>query len=264
MHLSKFGITSSRSDPGPVASAAQQRFGELGTPKAPAAIGAAIAQLAIAREYARDLGCDRWQFAIEISHLTDLGVTHSDLRWLLEKGYVIHAREVTELGDPVRKFSSYSNTAFFSDTRFLLTDAGLSVADGDDSVPMLLRFPQCYAPAEAAAANRPRWDADDGTLYFGQRIVKRFKRPAPNQAIILATFEEESWPGRIDDPLSPARGIDAKRRLHDTIKWLNRNVEWPLMHFSGDGTGEGVRWHRFDSGAQPVTPETRNQLRAAA
>ena len=66
---------------------------------------------------------------------------------------------------------------------------------------------------------------------------------------ILAAFEEEGWPSRIDDPLPPQPEQDSKRRLSDTIKCLNRKQASPLIHFRGDGTGEGVVWDtiRLDS-----------------
>jgi hypothetical protein len=77
---------------------------------------------------------------------------------------------------------------------------------------------------------------------LGERIVKEFKLPALNQETVLTAFQEEGWPPCIDDPLPPAAGIDPKRRLHDTIKNLNRNQKHYLVRFMGNGTGQGVRW----------------------
>ena len=77
---------------------------------------------------------------------------------------------------------------------------------------------------------------------LGGVIVKQFKVPAPNQEVILAAFEEESWPVRIDDPLPVHPCIAAKRRLHETITSLNRNQRLRVINFSGDGSGQGVRW----------------------
>jgi hypothetical protein len=62
------------------------------------------------------------------------------------------------------------------------------------------------------------------------------------QEAILMAFEEEKWPPRIDDPLPGNADLLPKRRLHDTIKSLNRNQKNCLVRFMGDGTGEGVRW----------------------
>lgn len=88
----------------------------------------------------------------------------------------------------------------------------------------------------------PSWDADRHELMIGNTIVKRFRWPAANQESVLSAFEEEGWPSKIDDPLSPNSDSDPKRRLADTIKCLNRNQTTRLIRFRGDGTGEGVLW----------------------
>jgi hypothetical protein len=98
-------------------------------------------------------------------------------------------------------------------------------------------------------AHKPHWDPDLQELRYNGLLVKHFKVPAPNQEMILAAFEEEGWPPRIDDPLPPQFQLDCKRRLHDTINSLNRNHKSSGIRFMGDGTGEGVRWTRIDRGA---------------
>jgi hypothetical protein len=95
-------------------------------------------------------------------------------------------------------------------------------------------------------------------LRVGEVVVKQFKVPAANQERILAAFEEDGWPIRIDDPLPPAVEQDPKRRLHDTINSLNRNQKRPLIRFIGDGSGQGIRWQlvctpEADSDAAPST-----------
>jgi hypothetical protein len=79
-------------------------------------------------------------------------------------------------------------------------------------------------------------------LRVGAVVVKRFRVPAASQEAILAAFEEESWPPRIDDPLPPRNDLSPKRRLQETIKSLNRNQSHPLIRFSGDGNAQGVLW----------------------
>ena len=151
----------------------------------PLSIGKAIAELAEAHDYARDALRDPWQFAVEISRLAGLGLTHSDLRWLLEKGYAVHAREVTQPGDRNRKFALGANTTFAPDSRFILTDAGLFLAGGNRPEPTLIRLtpkPSSMPAARAAsgASDRPHWNSNTGVLYFGDRIVKRYPRcPEP-------------------------------------------------------------------------------------
>ena len=73
-------------------------------------------------------------------------------------------------------------------------------------------------------------------------IVKRFKWQAVNQELVLGAFQEDGWPAVIDDPLPPKPEQDSKRRLHDTIKALNRNQLHKAIRFHGNGTGEGIRW----------------------
>ena len=235
----------------------------------PLSIGKAIAELAEAHDYARDALRDPWQFAVEISRLAGLGLTHSDLRWLVEKGYAVHAREVTQPGDRNRKFALGANTTFAPDSRFILTDAGLFLAGGNRPEPTLIRLtpkPSSMPAARAAsgASDRPHWNSNTGVLYFGDRIVKRYPRAARNQEIVLAAFEEEGWPNRIDDPLPPSRGVDPMRRLHDTIKWLNRDHEAQVLAFNGDGTGEGVRWKSVVSRELRVSSNSRAMARCAA
>ena len=88
----------------------------------------------------------------------------------------------------------------------------------------------------------PRWDGSRHELRWGRSLVKVFKSPSSNQETMLMAFEEEGWPPRIDDPLSPHPHVDPKQRLHDAIKGLNRNQKNRLIRFMGDGTGEGIRW----------------------
>jgi hypothetical protein len=91
-------------------------------------------------------------------------------------------------------------------------------------------------------STRPKWDAAQKRLTVGSQVVKLYRWPAINQETILAVFEEDGWPNRIDDPLSVVANLDPKRRLHDTIKCLNRGQEILTIRFRGDGTGAGVKW----------------------
>jgi hypothetical protein len=92
----------------------------------------------------------------------------------------------------------------------------------------------------------PRWDPKARQLWLSTRLLKTFRQPAPNQTLILDVFQEEEWTiYQIDDPLSRGAGeveTDARRRLHETIKNLNRGLPPGTIRFHGDGTGQGVRW----------------------
>ncbi|MGD0897241.1 MAG: hypothetical protein ABR915_05350 [Thermoguttaceae bacterium] len=200
----------------------------------------ALAQLAKARGYAQEFQCESWEFAVEIDRLLALGVTTSDLRWLIKKGYIEHAREITQFGDTVRRFQPARSLAFSRKTCFFLAEAGVALLKANAglngySAPLAAGVP---GPKEPPA---PRWDHDNRILYVDVRIVKEFRVRSPNQESVLSVFEEEGWPRFIDDPLSPS-DQHPKHRLRDTIKGLNANQKNRLIRFRGDGTGERVRW----------------------
>jgi len=98
---------------------------------------------------------------------------------------------------------------------------------------------------------RPVWDRDRRELRFGDTVVKRFKWPAGNQESVLNAFEDQGWPTNISDPLDVDPKICPKRRLHDTLKCLNRKQLCGTIKFRGDGTGKGVRLEiNLDDGTQ--------------
>jgi hypothetical protein len=208
----------------------------------PARIRPALAVLLEARMYAVQTGSNEWEFAVELEQLTDLGLTRNDFRWLVRKGFVEHQRDVTLDGDDGRAFRPNGDLSFPAGTCFILTRAGATIAANG------------HVPAPAAAAVKhpnngsavpallPDWDAEARVLRLGDKTVKRFKWQAVNQEIVLSSFQEEGWPTRIDDPLPPQPDQSSKRRLSDTIKCLNHKQSNRLIHFRGDGTGEGIIW----------------------
>jgi hypothetical protein len=211
----------------------------------------ALAALLEASDYAADTNCDRWDFAVPIRGLRKLGLSEADLRWLVRKGYVEHAREVTVPGDDGREFRPTGNLTFTRRTCFVLTETGMANARAESERPAVATPPgdgRGIARKKGETAPKPTicWDAESRKLHVNGCLVKRFKWPALNQEIVLNAFQEEGWPERIDDPLPPQPGQDSKRRLSDTIKCLNRKQTNPLIHFHGDGTGEGVFWELVD------------------
>jgi len=214
---------------------------------------AGLRQLLQSWHYAEDVGADVWQFAVDLAELKSLGLTSSDLRWLILKGYADHARETTLAGDAERSFRPTPSVAFSKRTCFVITAAGIEASrelSTAAEVSSLLtsghegsrRANVDEVRPAAVRRTAPHWDADLQELRVNGVIIKQFKLPAPNQEMILAAFQEEAWPARIDDPLPPHPDQDPKRRLHDTIVSLNRNHKSRLIRFMGDGSGQGVRW----------------------
>lgn len=203
-----------------------------------------------ALEYAEDTSSDLWDFAVSIQEFQELGLSDQDLRWLVRKGYVEHAREVTKPGDEGRRFQPFGELIFCQETCFVLTQDGIAAAHSLSSAEHANSINGVSPPGNGAVASAPdqvpRWDPVLRELYWECKIVKRYKWQAVNQEVVLTAFEEEGWPLVIDDPLPPKPNLDSKRRLHDTIKALNRNQENPIVRFHGDGTGEGIRWELTD------------------
>jgi hypothetical protein len=215
----------------------------------------ALALLARSNRYAAGATDLAWQFAVEIEELLALGVSRSELRWLVLNGYAEHARDATRQSDRARRFLPGQNTRFARQTCFILTAAGVDLAG---------RLGPSLRSAAAPAGNRrpeslPRWDAVQRALRVDGQVVKQFRLPAANQERVLVTFQEEGWPPRISDPLPPRQDIDPKVRLRDTVKFLNANQQNSLLRFHGDGTGEGVLWERVEPAADvaPARPRPR-------
>ena len=184
---------------------------------------------------ARDLGCDLWEFAVEIDTLRGQGMTNNQLRWLLRKGYITQAVERTKAEARQRSFQHLTSPRLREGASIVLTGAGVAFAGSEQlQLPGVNLIPSGLA--------KPAWDDTLRELRFGEVLVKRFKQPASNQELILGAFQEEGWPPLIDDPLPPAAGQDGKRRLHSTIANLNRRQENPLIHFHGGGNGKSICW----------------------
>jgi hypothetical protein len=110
----------------------------------------------------------------------------------------------------------------------------------------------------------PHWDHNSRVLSLGSSLVKRYRMRADNQVTVLAAFEEEGWPRRIDDPLRPRGDLDPKYRLHFTIECLNQGQQPHVIRFSGDGTGEGVCWELREAVSRaPAAAELLKRRRAA-
>jgi hypothetical protein len=214
-------------------------------------IGQALSLLLQGCRYAEATGRSIWDYAVEIQDLKNLGLTSNDLRWMVCQDWVEHGGEVSLFGEVARGFEPECPLSFSPRSCFVLKDKGLvqaaRLSAGDVSCRMseLESASKVAAGLEFSTVNevaRPQWDFERHRLYVGGVLVKEFKLPCPNQGTVLMAFEEEKWPARIDDPLPPNGDTDARTRLSSTIKSLNKYQRRRLIHFMGDGTGEGVMW----------------------
>ena len=98
---------------------------------------------------------------------------------------------------------------------------------------------------------KPEWNAERRELRYDGRLVKRFVTASPCQIKILEAFEEEGWPGVIDDPLSPEGERLPPDRLRATIYQLNQHQENELIRFRGNGTGKAIVWEPAGGSGAP-------------
>jgi hypothetical protein len=207
-------------------------------------------------EYARELDSDIWEFAVKGDALCLAGLSDIDLRWLIARGYVDCSLKASASGCQ-EQFPDKNRPWEVTNACFILTKSGAALAlevlshglhPGSSLPSENAKMGQDLEPfhdtvyLSLVAVQKPTWDRDRKELRLGARVIKQFRWAAVNQETILMAFEEEGWPARIDDPLPRKLNQDPKNRLHDTIKCLNRNHKERVIHFNGDGTGEGIRW----------------------
>ncbi len=113
-----------------------------------------------------------------------------------------------------------------------------SPATGDTPAPARA-VPQSETPDSGAGidgAVTPRWDKELGKLFVGEQVVLCFqKKRAPDQELVLHSFQELKWAQRIDDPLDTGK-------LHFVLHRLNVKLRGSGLSFHTDGKGKGICW----------------------
>jgi hypothetical protein len=105
----------------------QRRFVKLPGQQMATPLQRAIVLLAEAHDYACDLQCNGWEFAVEIDALADIGSSVDDLRWFVNSGYAKHKQEITQPSDARRKFRATETLQFTRRTCFVVTEKGLQL-----------------------------------------------------------------------------------------------------------------------------------------
>ncbi|MBI2824771.1 MAG: hypothetical protein HYX69_08800 [Planctomycetia bacterium] len=216
----------------------------------PSRVDSALRLLLESHDYADDLGQGTWDFAVELASLRQLGITNSDVRWLVGKGLVQHARESAPCEDGPRRFLTCERLILDHEACFVLSPTGLEfarrfahrppppVATSMGAAARLLR----PAPRSQNGKHAPKWDRDRAELRVGNLVVRQYKVPSADQEIILAAFEEEHWPRRVDNPLPVQADPSPLRRLQDAVEALNGRQKHPLLQFLAEEDAAGVRW----------------------
>jgi len=200
----------------------------------------ALRQLLKAHDTARQLNLPRWEFAVEIDALAKAGSDHNDLRALICQGLVEHGLELPARPAKRRYFRRISGLRLTTKSCFVLSDRGVAVSSHSSGEPLALAA-NGFSTDPPARSLIPVWDAARRELRLGQVVLKRFRQPAKNQEAILAAFQEDGWPIRIDSPIRNGNDANAPERVHNAVKRLNRQIR-RFIRFESDGNGEGVMW----------------------
>lgn len=241
-------------------------------------IRAALLALGAAFDHARTERASVWDFALEVDALRRLKLSSGDLRWLLTRGWIEHAIEVTPPDTSHRVFRPARKPSVIKRSCFVLSPIGAALAEGmraSDSEDLLsepAQIVQTDAQCDAAtlmlpiatqvakilpqltnghaATMAPRWDRNRRELRVGAQLVRRFTIPRPLVESILTAFEEEHWPRCIAAPLN-GRAIE---RMDAVVQELNRGQRSPLVRFVGDERGHAVSWEFFAEPARLEPP----------
>jgi hypothetical protein len=211
-------------------------------PELTPAVRTALVLLLQAHDTAASFGQDKWDFALEIQALKEAGLNHNDLRFLICQGIAEHLVERTQSGSKHRAFRLPRGLRLACRSCFTLAAEALPVARQNVTYDGRGQLNACHLSKDLCHAGlSPFWDSDRRELRLGDSVVKRFRQPAKNQETILAAFQEDGWPPRIDNPLAGHGGAGAQDRLHDAVRKLNHQAS-RVLRFLCDGNGEGVIW----------------------
>ncbi len=228
----------------------------------------AITRLQEAYDSAYSCNRDPWEFSMELAEMQKAGIETHVLRTLICNDLIIHRKETTGSEQDRRSFEPVNSLALSERSCFVISKQGYAIARSvaqanqqaqDNSPPASASQPQqtsshhsgpfvenntstglLGSAGRSHQISKPIWDRDRRELRFGDTVVKRFKWPAENQELVLNAFQDLGWPIRVENPLAAHPSICPKRRLHDTLKCLNRKQVNELIKFRGDGTGLGV------------------------
>jgi len=117
-----------------------------------------------------------------------------------------------------------------------------SILDRPDSLftnPYLDAF-ELKTLVEAELPKTPRWDSEEGKLWYGGLECATFRPDADNVRAILHEFQRRKWPRRIKNPIfdDPMKVITRQSQLGYAVDNLNKQK---IILFKRDGAG-GILW----------------------
>jgi hypothetical protein len=180
---------------------------------------------------------DRPQFSVTLQRALGIGLCRVDLRWIVEQKFFDHTEEIWEVSKK-RMFTSVPLLAIGERSCFMLTQTGSVFAQkivGQTEAKLEQTDKSFEKPC-------PHWDHHSKELTLGGKLVKKFRRPAEAQELILECFQEDKWPVSIYNPFPNSGKLKAVERLHNAIKRLNgKQREEQIVFWRGEN-GEKVYW----------------------
>jgi hypothetical protein len=183
----------------------------------------------------------------------------SDLDYLVGNGYLaprvphlsrrrIKTSAETTIGNATRRrraqpISDPGNYIAMS-VELVVTETGIALIE--KILLAVQDLPQIGSAIPAASSRivvvKPRWSAVDRELWWGDTLLKHFRKSAPVQECLLGAFQDKNWPRQIPNPLTSAGDTPAADRLENVIKKLNRTLLVPVIQFAFDRSRENVLW----------------------
>jgi hypothetical protein len=100
-------------------------------------------------------------------------------------------------------------------------------------------------PSGSKIVTRPRWDAVDGRLYYGEqcaRVIRVYKSKSSLHRIVGA-FEEAGWSRSIPCLSAELEADDRSRKLNE----LNKRLKFIRFHAGHEGEVPTIYWAKLES-----------------
>ena len=83
-------------------------------------------------------------------------------------------------------------------------------------------------------------------FFANGRIVRTFRRAAPDQMEILIAFQEQGWPAWIENPFGRSTSADSERRLSNAVARLNHQQKPKRIYFWVEKGTQRIYWKLID------------------
>jgi len=185
--------------------------------------------LAAVFDLAAQLGRSSNDLGASILALHANGFEMDDLRVAIDSGWI------TVKSHPSSTSEAANDEGVHLDDYVRLTRAGREMistwfADQSTTLPMI--------------DDHPVYDSNTLRLWWQGKVVREFKKHAPDQTLILATFQEDDWCEQIDSPISGNAVSDPVTRTRNGVAELNRRIVPRTIRFSSVLGGQVIRWKK--------------------